>query len=168
MMVMAIRDITERKASEQNLASETMRLQQQFKRQTALAGFELAVDQPSDLFPLLQRIADAATELLPCSGGVSIILREPSTEEYLVAAGTVPGQSALSLLPQEYCGPNTLVGWVIENKESIFIHDIASDPLGVAQMFPRTSHRCIRGLTLDERRSAVGSFFTAGIGSQNI
>ncbi len=58
----------------------------------ALAEVELS--SHSSLPEVLQRVAEVATELLPCSGGASLLLWDGDREVFSTGATTVPGQEA--------------------------------------------------------------------------
>ena len=57
--------IAARRTAEAALVREKLLLQQQYQRQAALAEIELAINQPHELKPALDRIVRAVTELMP-------------------------------------------------------------------------------------------------------
>lgn len=167
VFVAAIRDITERKAAEQTLALEKQRLEIQYRRQSALANIELAIDQPNELFPVLDRIVQTATAHLPASLGTCIYLWESTSEEFLIGATTVSGQEPLSVVPQEQCQAGSLIRWIFENKESILVSNVASDALGIKVMFPGYRIQAYAGFPLVSEDRMMGVFLVLDSQTRN-
>ena len=159
LMVAAIRDITERRTAELCLAAERARLEKQFRRQSALAAIELGVDQPNELFRVLALITEAATQHLPAPAGACMILWESTTREFLVAATTVSGQTPLSVLPEELCGPRSAIRWVLENRESLIVSRVNDDSMGVLRLFPGLPLQSYAALPLLSDQKVLGLLF---------
>jgi len=104
LLVTALRDVTERRSAQTTLALEKQRLEQQYRRQAALASIELGVDQPGEVFTVLDRLADTATNILPQVAGIDHIM-EANTEEFLVGATTVRASRPGRLCPRNSAPP---------------------------------------------------------------
>lgn len=90
--VVTIRDVSERNRLRNELQAEKDRLEQQYRRQAALSSLELAINQPHELRAVMNRIVRAVDELLPTTGGASILLYDPETGTFATSASTVPDQ----------------------------------------------------------------------------
>ena len=158
LMVMVIRDITERKSAEMALAFEKAKLENQFRRQTALANLEMTVDQTNELFSVLGSITETVTLHLPASGGACIILWETTTEEFLVGATTIEEQAPLSVVPSELCGQGTGIRWVFEGRESLVVPNIKDDSMGIRQLFPGIGVQACAMIPLVSEERVLGVF----------
>ncbi len=155
----SIRDITDRKSTEQLLQMEKMVQEHQLRRQAALANIEMSIDHPEELNGLLARITEAATELLPASIGACVILRKPEMGDYVVAASTVDGQAVGATLPEKVTQAGTTIGWVMENKEPLFIPNITNDPLNAKMLFESESVGSYCAIPITANGHVYGVFF---------
>jgi len=108
--------IAARRSAEAALVREKTLLQQQYQRQAALAEIELAINQPHELQPALERIVRAVTELMP-AGNASVILWDAGTVQSVIRSGTLP------VTLQE-----PALRWIIEHKQTLIVPDIRADP----------------------------------------
>lgn len=155
----SIRDITDRKSAEQMLQMEKKLLEHQFRRQSALASIEMSIDHPEELNNLLARIIDAATDLVPASIGACVLLRQTEGGDLMVAASTVDGLAAGSVLPAKVAQPGSTIGWVMENKEPLFIPNIANDPLNVKNLFESQGVGSYCAIPIASNGHVYGVFF---------
>ena len=110
--------IEARWAAEAALAREKGLLEQQYRRQTALAEIEFAINQPHELQPALDRIVRAVAELMP-AGSASVILWDTGAVQSIVTAGQLP----LTLKEQA-------TRWIVEHKQTLIVPLISEDPFG--------------------------------------
>ncbi len=94
-------------------------------RLAALADVELAHD--ASLQSVLRRVAEVASELLPCSVGASVVLWDGNRDEFTVGATTVPGQDG-GAAAARLRGRGGVSRWVVEQQEPHVVPDIAADP----------------------------------------
>ena len=124
--VITARDVTEWNRLKDSLEAEKARLEQQYRRQEALASIELAINELHELTISLKRIVEIVTDLLPANGGASILLWDEIEETYTISASTVPGQPP-SLAARRIRSQSGATRWIIENKEPLVVGDIAQD-----------------------------------------
>lgn len=125
--VLIARDITEWNRLKLELEEEKARLEQQYRRQEALASIELAINEPDELAVVLNRIVAVVTEHLPASGGASILLWEQARESYSISASSVPDQSPFTA-QRRVRGQGGATRWIIENRQPVIVNDITDDP----------------------------------------
>ena len=112
--------IAARRAAETALAREKGLLEQQYRRQTALAEIEFAINQPHELQPALDRIVRAVAELMP-AGNASVILWDAGAVQSIVTAGQLP-----PTLKEK------ATRWIVEHKQTLIVPVISEDPFGTA------------------------------------
>lgn len=117
LTAVAVRDISERKQFEAALAEDKRRLEQQFRRQQALATIELGVEEPDETYAMLGRIADAATRLLPARAGAVVLTFDPRSQSFSVGASTLDAASAPALLAH-LISPGSATGWIHHHRET--------------------------------------------------
>ena len=155
----SIRDISERKAAEEMLQMEKQLLEHQFKRQAAIASIELSVGQADELTHLLQRIVDSAAALLPATEGACIVLQDTKKGGYIVAASTMAGLEARTEMPPAASQAGSVIHWVYENKESLFIPNITNDPLNIQRAFPNRNIHAYCAIPIVGDGKILGVFF---------
>ena len=127
------RDVTERRQWEKRLVSDKRQLEQQHRRQAALAEIGLAVNQPHELQRVLKRIAELTTELLPAGAGASVLLWNAPKEEYVYSASTVPGQKPQTgALRARTQGGATR--WIIDHQQPLAVPDVSHDRFSSNQL----------------------------------
>ncbi len=127
--VLTARDVTEWNRLKEALEAEKMRLEQQYRRQQALANIELAINEPDELTIALDRIVKIVTELLPASGGASILLWDATSQTYTVSASSVPGQPP-SMVTRRIRKQGGATRWIIDNRLPVIVNDAKNDPFG--------------------------------------
>lgn len=125
--VLNARDITEWNRLKLELEEEKARLEQQHRRQQALASIELAINEPNELTAVLHRIVAVVTEHLPASGGASILLWDQAQESYSVSASSVSEQMS-STVQRRVREEGGATRWIIDNRQPVVVNDIAADP----------------------------------------
>ena len=110
--------IDARRAAEMALAREKTLLEQQYRRQTALAEIEFAINQPHELQPALERIAHAVVELMPADNA-SVILFDTGELQSVITTGQLP----VTLKDQA-------TRWIAEHKQTLVVTAIGDDHFG--------------------------------------
>ena len=110
--------IDARRAAETALAREKALLEQQYRRQTALAKIEFAINQPHELKPALEQIVRAVVELMP-SDDASVILWDTGAPQSVVNTGQLPA----TLKDQA-------TRWIAEHKQTLIVPAIGDDLFG--------------------------------------
>ena len=146
--VMAIgQDITEREQAEAEVRRTAQVLQSQNRRQSALAGLELAINQQHELETLLQRIVAIVNELMPATGGASIILWDAQREAFTVSASSIPGQEP-NLGVQRVRPAGGASRWIVDRREPMIVSDIREDPFTANQLLSEFGLRAYAGVPL--------------------
>ena len=127
--VLTARNVTEWNRLKEALEAEKIRLEQQYQRQQALANIELAINEPDELTTALSRIVEIVTELLPASGGASILLWDTTSQAYTISASSVSG-SPPSLATQRVRRQEGATRWIIENRTPVIVSNVQDDPFG--------------------------------------
>jgi PAS domain S-box-containing protein len=129
VMVTAFRDITERQRAAAALNAEQLRLQQQYRRQLALAKLAVSTGESTEVARVLDCIVETASNVLPLQGGACVLVHE--NEHFALAA------SHLRTLPPGFEAVNQLARvseWIRENRETFVASDITrEDPFAVNQ-----------------------------------
>ena len=163
VMVTALRDITERKRAAAALATEQTRLEQQCRRQAALADIEPGVGHPGDAGNILLRITRAVAEVLPATGGACALACEDGqwglATEHLPDAAKAAGFDPVVQLAR-------VAQWITENKESFVVSKIASDdPFNVNE--PVNYLSAYVGLPLLDGKKVTGVLFALETGARH-
>jgi len=119
----------------------------QHQRQVALAGLELAINQRQELQRLLARVVQAVTELLPASGGASILLWDEATEAFTVSSTTVSGQEPKSTA-QRVRSQGGASRWIVDRREPLIVRDIRQDPFQANPMLKDFGLQAYAGIPL--------------------
>ena len=152
------RDISQYKQWEENLVHDKQKLEQQHRRQAALAEIGLAVNQPHELQRLLQRIAELATELLPANAGASVLLWNAQKEEYVYSASTVPRQKPQTgALRARTQGGATR--WIIDNQQALAVPDVRRDRFSTNQLTLDYDIRAYAGVPLLAEGEVLGVLY---------
>ncbi len=125
--VTAFRDITERQRAAAALNAEQLRLQQQYRRQLALAKLAVTTGESTEVARVLDCIAETAASVLPLRGGACVLVHE--NDQFAVAAshlrGLPPGFEAVTQLAR-------VSDWIRENHETFAASDVTrEDPFTV-------------------------------------
>ncbi len=127
VMVTAFRDITERQRAAAALNAEQLRLQQQYRRQLALAKLAVSTGESTEVARVLDCIVETAANVLPLRGGACVLVYE--NEQFAVAASHLrelpPGFEAVTQLAR-------VSEWIRENRETFVASDVTrEDPFAV-------------------------------------
>jgi len=120
-------DIVDERTRELQEANEN--LQVQYLRQAAMADIELSINQAQELEAILERIVQVTTELLPASGGASIILWDSAEQRFQLSTSTVPEQPP-HITASRLRVEGGASRWVIDNRKPIVVPDVRDDPFG--------------------------------------
>lgn len=127
-LVLTARDITEWNRLKSALEGEKARLEQQYRRQEAMASIELAINEPNELSIVLDHIASVTTRHLPASGGACILLWDAESQTYSISASSVPAQSTV-LAQQRIRQHSGATRSIIEQKEPVVVNDMRNNQL---------------------------------------
>ncbi|HTD67034.1 MAG TPA: PAS domain S-box protein, partial [Candidatus Limnocylindria bacterium] len=122
VMVTAFRDITERQRAAAALNAEQQRLQQQYRRQLALARLAVTTGESTEVARILDCIAETAVGVLPLRGGAAVWIHEedqfaPAASHMVRVAETFDPSVQLLRVAE----------WVRENRETFVASDITRD-----------------------------------------
>lgn len=135
-----------------------MRFAQLYQRQAALAEIELSINQQYELQATLNHITVVVTELLPATGGSSVILWDGEHEEFYVSASTVPGQPP-QMTAKRVRRQGGATRWIVENREPVIVSDIRHDPFTANQMLPEYALHAYAGIPLLIDDRAIGVLY---------
>jgi PAS domain S-box-containing protein len=144
-------DITDRRR-----ASEI--LQQQHHRLAALAGLELAVNEQRELQAVLDRAVRIVTDLLPASGGASVILWDATKESFTVSSSTVPGQEA-NLGAKRVRVQGGASRWIVDRRQPMIVPDIREDPFSANRLLPDFGLQAYAGVPLLAEGQPLGVLY---------
>jgi two-component system sensor histidine kinase/response regulator len=144
-------DITDRRR-----AAEA--LQKQHHRQAALASLELAVNQQHELQAVLDRAVQIVKDLLPASGGASVILWEPAGESFTISASTVPGQHT-NLGAERVRVRGGASRWIVDHREPLIVPDVRKDPLNANRMLTEYGLNAYAGVPLLAEGQPLGVLY---------
>jgi len=156
--IVTSRDVTEWGHLKQTLEEEKSRLERQHRRQEALAAIELAINEPDELQAVLNRIVAIVTELLPASGGASILLWDALNQSYTISASSVPSQPT-SITAQRVRQQGGATRWIVEQKKPVVINDISEDPFGANPLLQEFGLRAYAGVPLLSRDECLGVLY---------
>jgi two-component system NarL family sensor kinase len=149
--------IAARKLAEQSLIEEQARLERQSRRQAALAEIELAINGPHELQPVLERIVERVTELLPASGA-SVILWDAASQDFVVSTTTVPQQPGHTT-SQRVRRSSGATRWIVDHKTPLIVRDIRDDPFGANPMLKEFGLQSYVGVPLIADGTALGVLY---------
>lgn len=154
--VVAVRDLSTLKAAEQQLWREKQMRDRQYRRQSALADLELAIDQPHELKAALQRIAELAVSHLP-AGEAWMFLREANEEQYVLGANCAASPCARPRFTRAEKLPLAL-SLPLENREVLIVADATQDVFEARLIFPRSKVGAYVVLPMLSEAKIVGLF----------
>ncbi len=134
------RDVTAQRRADQAL-------QAQHRRQSALASLELAVNQQHELRGVLDGLVQIVTELLPASGGASIVLWDAAEETFTNSASTVPGQEP-ELGVRRVRKKTGASRWIVDHREPLIVCDSREDRFQANQMLTEFGLKAYAGVPL--------------------
>ncbi len=140
-------DITERKRAEAEVRRTAQVLQSQNRRQAALASLELSINQQHELQAVLDRAVKIVTELLPATGGASVVLWDATKESFTVSASTVPGQEP-NLGAKKVRSSGGASRWIVDRCQPMIVPDIREDPFNANRMLSDFGLRAYAGVPM--------------------
>jgi len=144
---------------EQRVAKRTAQLAQLLHQQSALAEIELAVNQPDEVSGVLTRIVESVTNLLPASGGASVLLWDRRSERFTTSASTVPGQpSHYATGSVRHSGGGTR--WIVDQGQPLIVSDIRQDPFTANPMLNAFGLQAYAGFPLVAEAETIGVLYT--------
>ncbi len=158
VMVTAFRDITERQRAAAAVTAEQLRLQQQYRRQLALAKLAVSTGESTEVARVLDCIVETASSVLTLRGGACVLVHE--NDQFAVAASHLhtlpPGFEAVGQLAR-------VSEWIRENREAFVVSDVTrEDPFAVHQ--PVEFITAYAGLPLLDGDCLLGIFFALETG----
>ena len=157
--VMAVgQDITEREQAEAEVRRAAKALESQNRRQTALAGLELAINQQHELQAVLDRVAQVVTELLPATGGASIVLWDANTQSFSVSSSTVRNQHPHTTA-KRVRAEGGASRWIVDHCEPVIVNDMHDDPFTANPMLADYGLRAYAGVPLLAEGRPLGVLF---------
>lgn len=149
--------ISARRLAEEELEREKHLLEQQYRRQAALAEIELAINQPHELQTVLDRVAQTVTNLLPATGA-SVILWDAHVEEFVVSTTTIPGQ-AQATAKERVRRHGGATRWIVDHKQTLTVSDIREDPFGANPILEEHGLQSYVGVPLLLEGEALGVLY---------
>src|ERR1051325_11559537 len=123
VMVTAFRDITERQRAAAALNAEQSRLQQQYRRQLALARLAVNIGEATEVSRVLDCIAETGATVLPVNGGGCVFVHDQ--EQFALAASYILFGAKLAfhlLVPLARVSE-----WIRDNRETFVAANITRD-----------------------------------------
>jgi PAS domain S-box-containing protein len=145
-------------ARSRELAARLEELEQQYRRQAALAEIELAINQPQELQAVLDRVAAVATELLPASGGASVVLWDANAEEFFISSSTVPGQEP-QIAAQHVRRKGGATRWIVDHGKPLIVPDVREDPFAANRMLLEFDLQAYAGVPLLAEGKVLGVLY---------
>lgn len=128
------------------------------RRQAALAEMELTLSQPEELHELLTHICELTDELLPASGGASIILWDEATRKFQTGATTAPG-SHWRDPSRQVRGASGATRWIIENCAPVIVRSLDDCKFGTNEMMKERGIQAYLGVPLMNNNKAIGVLY---------
>jgi PAS domain S-box-containing protein len=133
VIVTAFRDITERQRAAAALTSEQVRLQQQYRRQLALAQLAVDMGEVTDVSSVLACIAETGATVLPATAGACVLVYE--NDAFALASSHLPHASARRFDPVTQLA--RVSEWIRANREAFVASNITrDDPFEVNDRVP--------------------------------
>ena len=118
---------------EQRVGERTAELRRLADRQQALAQTVLAINQPHELRAVLDQIVRHVTDLLPASGGASVILWDEPRQRFDLSSSTVPDQPGHEVARRARAEGGA-TRWIVDHREPFVVPDIRADPFHANRM----------------------------------
>ncbi len=135
----------------------TAELERQYRRQAALAEVELSINQPHELQTVLDRIVHIVTDLLPATGGASLILWDASTEAFSVSASSISGQAPQT--GSQRVRRRGVSHRIIEQKQPVVVPDARDDSFELNPMLTEFGLQAYVGVPLLDGDKALGVLY---------
>jgi signal transduction histidine kinase len=135
----------------------TAELERQYRRQAALAEVELSINQPHELESVLDRIVHIVTDLLPATGGASLILWDAPTESFSVSASSISGQEPQT--GSQRVRRRGASRWIIEQKQPVVVPDASDDSFEPNPVLAEFGLQAYVGVPLLDGAEALGVLY---------
>ena len=153
VMVTAFRDMTERQRAAAALDSEQKRLQQQYRRQLALAQLAVSTGESTEVARILDCIVETAATVLPVRAGACVLVYE--NDQFALVAEHLPNPAAGFEAAAQLA---RVADWIRENRETFVASDITrEDPFEVNR--PVEFLSAYVGVPLLDGDKVLGVFF---------
>lgn len=129
------------------MAQRSVGIEQEYRRRSALAELELAINRPKELEGVLDRIVEITTQLLPATGGASVILWDPAAEEFYIRSSTVPGGDAHTVF-ERIRREEGSTRWIVDHREPLIVPDVDDSVHGTTKMLAELGYRAYAGVPL--------------------
>lgn len=136
----------------------TAKLEHQYRRQTALAKIELAINRSVELKTTLQEIVEATTTYLPSSGGSSVVVWKQESESFLITASTVQDNNPLPTA-QSLRQKDGVTHWIVQNGKPVVVSDIKEDPFGASDMLGESGLKAYAGIPMIVESKVIGVLY---------
>jgi len=143
-------DVTERKRADEILA-------QQYRRQSALAEIELAINEQNELQATLDRIAEITASLLPASAA-SVVLWDAVTQSFTVSSNTISSQGP-QFTAAHVRRQGGISRWIVEHRKPHIVADIAHDTLPTNAIMVASGMRAYAGFPLLAEGESLGVLY---------
>jgi len=154
VMVTAFRDITERQRAAAALTAEQARLQQQYRRQLALARLAVNIGEATEVSRVLDCIAETGATVLPANIGACVLIHE--NDVFALASSHMPRAVAAGFDPIAQLA--RVSEWIRDNRETFVASNITrDDPFEVNQPVPLIS--AYVGVPLLDGHKLLGIFY---------
>lgn len=142
---------------EERVQERAIELERQYHRQAALAEVELSINQPHELQSVLNRITQVIAELLPATGGTSIILWDAQTGSFSTRAPTTFGQ--LSQTEWQHIHHWQVSHWIVEQKLPFVVSDASDDPFESSVLLTELGLQAYVGVPLLDGTEILGVLY---------
>ncbi len=137
-------------------------LEMAYLRRAALAGLEMVIREPLELQSVMDRIAQVTTELLPATGGASVILWDAETEEFYTRSTTIPGQKPHTVV-ERVQRQSGVTRWIVDHKEPLVVSDVEEGLFGTTHMLDRLGYRAYVGVPMLMDGDVVGVLYAVDL-----
>lgn len=133
VMVTAFRDITERQRAAAALSTEQDRLQQQYRRQLALARLSVNIGEAAEVSRVLESIAESGATVLRVNGGACVLVYR--NDQLHLASSRIPQGTKAVFDPLRDLA--RVSAWIHDNRETFLASNITQeDPFEVNKSGP--------------------------------
>ena len=156
--LLVLRDVTRELAMETDLKAHTKALEEQNKRQSALADLGLTINQTHDLDIVLQSTIDLVTELFPAPSGASIAIWDSDSERFVSQASSID-QRVYEPLSNQARQAGGASHWVVSNKDLLVVSDTRQDPFGHQKLLSAAGIGSYVSMPLIAEGNVLGTLF---------
>jgi hypothetical protein len=143
--------------ADQALQQEIHRLEHRCERLSAVAEIGLAINEPTELRSVLERIVTMSQRLVGSSWS-SILLWDQARESFVVSASTVPDQPAQSVAGRVR-REGGATRWIVDHQRPVIVSDTKDDPFGANSLLSEYGVRAYAGVPLIAEGRAIGVLY---------